>query len=104
MIHYARQQERCRSLVLLDYFGEISDSTCGICDICLRNKKLNEENQSRKIQKEILSQIQSGAQHIDSIIEKIGSGKKDEIIEIIRQMLESGEIEFRDMHYISLKK
>jgi len=33
MIDYADQNTRCRSKLLLDYFGEESDR-CGICDVC----------------------------------------------------------------------
>jgi len=39
MIEYAEMKNRCRSVMLLDYFGEESDR-CGICDICRERNEL----------------------------------------------------------------
>ncbi|MEI8005883.1 MAG: ATP-dependent DNA helicase RecQ, partial [Bacteroidota bacterium] len=40
MISYAESGKKCRSQVLLDYFGEKSTKRCGRCDICLERNKL----------------------------------------------------------------
>ncbi len=40
MIDYVESTIKCRSLMLLDYFGEKSDKRCGKCDICLERNKL----------------------------------------------------------------
>ncbi|NLJ43103.1 MAG: RecQ family ATP-dependent DNA helicase [Bacteroidales bacterium] len=39
MIDYAESVNRCRSVMLLDYFGEESDR-CGICDVCRERNEL----------------------------------------------------------------
>lgn len=36
VIYYAEQDEKCRSLVLLEYFGEKNAAPCNVCDICLQ--------------------------------------------------------------------
>lgn len=36
MIEYAESENRCRSRMLLRYFGEKSEHNCGQCDICLQ--------------------------------------------------------------------
>lgn len=45
MLHYATEKAICRSVMLLNYFGEVKEDTCGICDVCLgRNiTTLNDE-------------------------------------------------------------
>lgn len=38
-IAYISSEERCRSALLLDYFGETLVEGCGCCDVCLQKKK-----------------------------------------------------------------
>ena len=40
IIDYADSNTRCRSVILLDYFGEESDR-CGICDVCRDRNELD---------------------------------------------------------------
>src|SRR5690606_25217803 len=41
MIDYLSQTNRCRSLVIGNYFGDEHIKQCGICDICRANKNKN---------------------------------------------------------------
>lgn len=36
MIEYATAEEKCRSRMLLHYFGEKNENNCGQCDVCLQ--------------------------------------------------------------------
>jgi ATP-dependent DNA helicase RecQ len=37
--HYAAHTRICRTLLLLEYFNEFDAQECGVCDICIQNKK-----------------------------------------------------------------
>jgi len=39
MLEYAESQNRCRSVMLLEYFGEVADR-CGNCDVCRKRNEL----------------------------------------------------------------
>ena len=39
MIHYAENQNLCRSRVLLQYFNELNVLDCGVCDVCKEKKE-----------------------------------------------------------------
>lgn len=39
MINYASQQTECRSTIIQQYFGDESAQPCGVCDVCLQNKR-----------------------------------------------------------------
>ncbi|WP_031529548.1 RecQ family ATP-dependent DNA helicase [Dyadobacter crusticola] len=56
---YASHTQICRTLLLLEYFNEFDAEECGICDICLKKKKLEaagEENLSMRIIQHIASE------------------------------------------------
>lgn len=38
MLNYAEFEGKCRSRMILEYFGEENPSDCGICDICIQSK------------------------------------------------------------------
>ena len=40
VIHYASTTTKCRSQILLEYFGETESQRCGICDVCLERNQL----------------------------------------------------------------
>jgi len=39
VIRYASHTKRCRTLLLLEYFHEFDAEECGVCDICIQNRK-----------------------------------------------------------------
>ena len=39
MINYAQTTDRCRSQMLLEYFGQKNSAPCGVCDYCLAHKR-----------------------------------------------------------------
>ena len=59
MIEYASAEENCRSRMLLRYFGEKNEHTCGLCDVCLQKHetglKLGDFQRIKKEIQEILS-------------------------------------------------
>ena len=40
VIHYASSASKCRSQILLEYFGEKESLRCGICDVCRNRNQL----------------------------------------------------------------
>lgn len=64
MIEYAESHGTCRSEMLLRYFGEEIDHTCGCCDVCLDNKKgRTDTKQQQKIAEKILATLNDGKAH-----------------------------------------
>ena len=101
VIHYLKQKDVCRTRMILEYFGEESYLSCGICDICLQNKHTSQEDDNSlpfKIRQLIINQPLA----IDEIVVKIEE-KKDKIIEQVRMMLDTGELMYNDAGKIELK-
>jgi len=87
VIRYAESTNRCRSAMLLEYFGEKNAKSCGQCDYCIRNKEREITKADwKQVEKEVkgLEQVD-----IDAISRKTGINEH-KVIEIIRQLRDSG--------------
>ncbi|WP_113652641.1 RecQ family ATP-dependent DNA helicase [Pedobacter namyangjuensis] len=83
----------CRSKQLLIYFGELSAEKCGFCDICLAERKIEEQAQLKdKIDFEIVTLLKMQHFLLDDLVREISSGNENDKIERIRDLLDAGKI------------
>ncbi|HQG37196.1 MAG TPA: RecQ family zinc-binding domain-containing protein, partial [Bacteroidales bacterium] len=91
MLEYAESETRCRSVMLLEYFGEESDR-CGICDVC---RKRNELELSRYEFDIILEEIKSilAVENPDAreLVSKV-QYPEEKVIKVIRWLLDHNKI------------
>ena len=90
MIGYADSELRCRSVVLLDYFGEESEP-CGKCDVCRRNTpgSDNEDFETIKAKIREITKVQDiDVQELVKMIDYPG----EKVIDVIRRLLDAGTI------------
>lgn len=92
--NYLLQTSRCRTQMLLEYFGEITDDTCGVCDYCIQQKKLHEadEDELRKKIKKLLQTPQTP----EALAASFKSTLRPYVIQLIRLMLDMGELTYND--------
>ena len=84
----------CRSIQLLTYFGENGAEKCGVCDVCLAEKKQEDlAAYHDTIDFEISTVLKEG-QHLDldSLVKSIQTGTDNDKIERIRALLDAGKI------------
>jgi ATP-dependent DNA helicase RecQ len=91
MIDYAESNNRCRSVILLDYFGEESDR-CGTCDVCRERNELDLSKYEFDIIleeiKSILSEKNPDSEELVGMISYPG----EKVIKVIRWLLDHSKI------------
>ena len=92
MLHYATTDE-CRSLMIRRYFGETVDQPCGVCDVCLKNRR--RATGPHDLEQEILTRLGSEPM---SIRELTSTLRRDPnlILETVTDLLHHGKIKERE--------
>ncbi len=97
MLHYAQNEEQCRSTVLDHYFGGKSDIACGICDICLRKRREEKARRGEKqadeatLREQIIATLQANPTEPHALLQSLNASP-ERASELLRQLLEEGLI------------
>jgi len=91
-LDYAQEENICRSQILLGYFGEKNTKPCGKCDVCLKKKEneLNDED-FEIIKTQILSLLKSEPQTINSLVKQLRF-KETKTIKVVRFLIDNGHL------------
>ena len=111
IIHYVEAEDKCRSSMLLSYFGERKDEPCGLCDYCVGRRREDEEKrngtepETLKAQKAILSLLSDGQPHfIKEIRQQLEQFRTDTIKQATRLLSSEEKITLLENHYLQIKK
>jgi ATP-dependent DNA helicase RecQ len=99
VLDYAVKQE-CRSVQLLTYFDEPNSDKCGVCDVCLAEKKADDlDVLEDRIDFEIVTLLQTEAQDLDKLIPALKTGSETDRLDRIRALLDAGKIKTDGKNY-----
>jgi len=91
--NYVGSTTKCRSEMLLNYFGQKETQRCGQCDICLSRNKLNlsqhEFNTVMDIIKPILLEKNMS---LENLLENSGIIEEERFIKVIRWLIDTGKV------------
>jgi ATP-dependent DNA helicase RecQ len=95
MIDYSESENRCRSVTLLDYFGEESDR-CGICDVCRKRNELDLSKYEFDLILEEIKKILS-EKNVDAeeLVRQTGY-PEDKSLKVIRWLLDHNKLQKDD--------
>jgi ATP-dependent DNA helicase RecQ len=91
MIEYAESESRCRSVMLLDYFGEESDR-CGICDVCRKRNELDLSKYEFDLILEEVKKILSSQNVEVGELVKLTGFPEEKAVKVIRWLLDHNKI------------
>jgi ATP-dependent DNA helicase RecQ len=91
MIEYADSDNHCRSVYLLNYFGEESDR-CGVCDVCRERNELDlSKYEFDIILEEIKSLLSNKSPDAEKLV-KLIDYPEDKVIKVIRWLLDHNKL------------
>ena len=96
MIGYISQKEKCRSRVLLSYFGEKTTADCGRCDVC-KDKSSNGidiKEQLKIIRKKLREGNVVNFENADSLLLYCGLKKNTENLHVLSIAVDEGILSF----------
>jgi ATP-dependent DNA helicase RecQ len=75
----------CRSKWISLYFGDCGAADCGVCDNCIRHKKvLLTEEELRHISSIIMQQVSHHELHIDTLLDRLSAIKKEKAWQVLQ--------------------
>lgn len=94
VIHYVSSGHKCRSQLLLQYFGETESVRCGKCDVCMERNELNLSKYEFDV---LCEQIKKGLLEpcfYEELLNRI-EGKPENAVKVVRWLLENEKIVYR---------
>ena len=93
-LHYVKQHDTCRSMVILKYFDETSAKPCGVCDVCMeRIKKEMPDARFKQIYNAIEKAIFEKPLTADALIKTLNAFPPSEINHVLQYLLRSEVLE-----------
>ena len=94
VIEYVTQTEKCRSQMLLQYFGEKDAKECGNCDFCRKEQETQIKNSDfDKIEAQCKQILSESEIELDKLINQIDLPEQ-KVIKTIQNLLEIQKIEY----------
>jgi ATP-dependent DNA helicase RecQ len=90
MIEYFESENRCRQVMLLNYFGEESDN-CGICDVCRKKNGKGQNAETDSVIEKIREILLEKKVDAGELVQLSGFPQED-TVKAIRQLLDNNKI------------
>jgi ATP-dependent DNA helicase RecQ len=103
-LNYAESHHRCRSQLLVSYFGETDTMRCGICDYCLeRNKADVNDLEFGRIQNEVKTHLLKEPATLHKLIEQIHPSNENKTMRVIEWMIDNEQIGYAEGNLLEWK-
>ena len=100
IIGYVENNEICRNIQLLNYFGETRAQDCGKCDVCMSKKKIRIKIDHREIAMRIINILKPDEPvYLDKLINQL-EFDRESIIKTLQLMVEKNSIRLTSQNKI----
>lgn len=98
MLSYAETDDKCRSRMLLRYFGEKNEHNCGHCDVCLQKHDSGvKRNEFDEIARKIEELLQDNSMSVTVLQQQLEAAwKKEHIQQVLHFLLAEEKLKLED--------
>jgi ATP-dependent DNA helicase RecQ len=105
VIHYAASTHKCRSEMLLAYFGEIETVRCGICDVCIERNKLElSDLEFETVAEQLKSALHKKPLSLSELVHSVQQIREDKILKTVQWLTDNGKLTYNDDNLLEWKK
>ncbi|MBN8696888.1 MAG: RecQ family ATP-dependent DNA helicase [Bacteroidetes bacterium] len=103
VLDYAESTHKCRSQILLAYFGETNAYRCNQCDVCLEeNKKTLHTDEFEMIAEQVKQLLAVHSHDLKDLVSKITTGNEEKILKSIQWLIDNQEIVYDQEQQLKL--
>lgn len=89
---YVTDTIHCRSRLLVQYFGEVQEEDCGICDVCIAKKKETlKTDDFRNIAEEVKALLLAEEMSLRELLTKLELDK-EELLPVLQTLMDNGHV------------
>ncbi len=106
MLHYIKDENHCRSQILLSYFGEKTRMRCGACDYCVKHHSLPlGEKEFEQIVEELKKIIKDQSISLPEVLRQMSpDSDEDNVMQVIVYLTENGKLVRDSFGLLSFKQ
>lgn len=104
VVQYVEEQEACRQLVLMQYFGQKEKESCGICDVCLSRKKRKNLTPRKKIKELILHLLEEKDWNIKELLYRFDEAEREAGMAELRELLDDNVIYYKRPTLLAIRQ
>jgi ATP-dependent DNA helicase RecQ len=105
VIHYAASTHKCRSEMLLAYFGEVETVRCGICDVCIERNKLElSDLEFKNVSEQVKALLHKEPLYLSDLVHNVTQSREDKILKTVQWLIDNGKLSYNEDKLLEWKK
>jgi ATP-dependent DNA helicase RecQ len=94
MVDFVTSTHRCRMQLVQEYFGEDTDQVCGLCDVCVENRKQESRGGVDNLRQEIMTVLNMKPLSVEELEERIAPDDRELFVDVVRDMVDEGALKY----------
>jgi ATP-dependent DNA helicase RecQ len=89
--------------VIQEYFGEETESTCGICDVCIEKRKKDNIHAFRKLREEVLAIMKLNVFSVEQLEREVGPENRELFVDVVRELVDEGVLVYDNVWRLRMR-